>query len=162
MSVYPLAILTIFNNLYTIICCRDSSQAPRTWANIIFFMVAKVIVALLPIFVGMAVSNLVTVLNYAGLIGFFMSYFFPFVLQLRSQWVCYKTFGSTIILKNDEYQKATVNETQPLLVSKRKLGIPWKVFMTPYSTVFSYWPVVIIIGIFCTILFIMTIVGLFL
>ena len=49
--------------------------------------------ALLPIFAAFGVSNLVTVLKFAGLFGF-MNFCYPAALQLRSIFVCKKEFGS--------------------------------------------------------------------
>ena len=55
----------------------------------------KFVVAFLPICIALFVSNLVYVLKYAGLAGFFIVLFFPIVFQLSSQWVCYRTFPTS-------------------------------------------------------------------
>ena len=90
-SVYPLVIHTIVNNVYSVIFGRDTSQ-DKGWKLILIQVSMKFVVAFMPIAIAMFVSNLVYVLKYAGLAGFFIVLFFPIVFQLTSQWVCFKHF----------------------------------------------------------------------
>ena len=106
VSVYPLLVLTIVNNLYTVIFCKDTSQVTNSWGTFFVRLLLKFIVSLAPILVAMAISNLFVVLNYAGLMGFFICYFTPTFLQLRSQWVCKQTF-SNVVLSADDYYSAS-------------------------------------------------------
>ena len=55
-------------------------------------LVIKFISAVIPIAAALLISNLVYVLKYAGLAGFFISFFFPTALQLSSIWKCSKIF----------------------------------------------------------------------
>ena len=77
--------------------------------------------ASLPIGVTLFVSNLVVVINYAGLIGLFICFYFPILLQLRSQWVCQETFSQTLnntnrcIQGEGNYSGYDVPEKTPLL-----------------------------------------------
>ena len=136
----------------------------------------KLVASLLPIFVAMAVSNLFTVLNYAGLTGFFICFFAPTIIQLRSQWVCKKTFAN---VKDEEdlmnnptgsdtnIINTKIEESLPLIPKNNRQFLPFKLlsnshrYMTPYSTIFSYWPAVVVIGGLGVVLFLLTIVSLF-
>ena len=92
-SAYPLVVFTIVNNLYSVFMGRDTTQRVHSyeWAII---LVMKVVFAILPIIASLFVTNLVYVLTYAGLMGFFICFFFPTSLQLASQWKCNKVFGA--------------------------------------------------------------------
>lgn len=113
----------------------------------------KFLAAILPICVAMFVSNLVTVLNYAGLIGFFIAFFFPILLHIRSQWVCVQTFkhisGHHSKLNGYESDKETspllgaqgvtpshdlVSEVLQFLFTTKFSSL----YKTPYSMYFSY------------------------
>ena len=130
----------------------------------------KLIAAVLPIVVAMFMSNLVTVLKYLGTSEFFQALFFPALLQLRSQWVCYKTFkqsgynlreSSTMSNRNNNHTEA---EDRSLLIQqpdKTSSVKPSDFYMTPYSNVFSHWPVVVVIGVISVALFVISIVSLF-
>lgn len=168
ISVYPLVVLTMVDNIYTVFFGRDSSQAPKTWKTFFIRMGMKFVAAILPIFVAMAVSNLVTVLKFAGLMGFFICFFIPTTLQLSSQYKCNKTFKPAL----QQYKQETLQDTSfspdempgnssesaPLISSQIK---PSDLYMTPYSTIFSYWPAVVIIGGVGIMLFGLTVSSLF-
>ena len=90
-SAFPLVVHTTVNNIYTVVFGRDTSQ-DTGFKYCLIQRLMKFVAAILPIGIALFVSNLVIVLNYAGIIGFFIAFFFPVVLQLSSQWVCQKTF----------------------------------------------------------------------
>ena len=166
VSSYPLSVLTMFNNLYTVLRGRDSSQAPKTWTSSILFILLRGVTALVPILVAMGVSNLVIILKYAGLLAFTTAFFLPAVLQIRSQWVCKSTFfrfgweitGDPVMIPQEglTIQSHLIPKNKKALTSSRQL------YMTPYSTLFSHWPAVIVIASVCVVLFVVTTVGLFL
>lgn len=169
VSVYPLLVLTMVNNLYTVIFCKDTSQVPNTWATFFVRLLMKFIAALGPIIIAMGVSNLVVVLNYAGLMGFFICFFTPTFLQLLSQYVCRKTFAE--VLADKEYSSSHSDSTDEDPINL-KMGESYPLiprvryntrdlYMTPYSTIFSHWPAVVVIGAVGVALFVMTIVSLF-
>ena len=62
VSVYPLLVLTIVNNLYTVIFCKDTSQVTNSWGTFFVRLLLKFIISLAPILVAMAISNLFVVL----------------------------------------------------------------------------------------------------
>lgn len=93
-SVYPLVVTTMVNNLYTVLFGRDSSEKCG-WCHFAIRVAMRLGGAIIPILVALWISNLHYILNYAGLVGFFICFFFPTVLQLSSQWVCKKTFSDT-------------------------------------------------------------------
>ena len=171
VSVYPLLVLTIVNNLYTVIFCKDTSQVTNSWRTFFVRLLLKFIVSLAPILVAMAISNLFVVLNYAGLMGFFICYFTPTFLQLRSQWVCKQTF-SNVVLSADDYYSASSSVSSDedninhkmsdshLLIPKLRYSTS-DLCMTPYSTIFSHWPAVVVIGCVGVVLFLLTVTSLF-
>ena len=82
-SAYPLVIHTIANNIYTTLFCRDTSRKSKTpKLDFLLLLVIKFISAVLPIAAALFVSNLIYVLKYAGLIGFFISFFSPLLSSL--------------------------------------------------------------------------------
>ena len=110
---------------------------------------------LLPLLVAMSVSNLVTVLKYTGFGSFFMAIIVPLLLQLRSQWVCCRTFNNS---KRHELQESSsavvstkkhsnsIEETTPLTSSNSTTVSNSSLYLTPYSTPLSHWPFVLVIG----------------
>ena len=168
ISIYPLMVMTMINNLYVVIFRKDSAQAGETWKGYILLLLLKLIAALLPLLVAMAVSNLVEVLKFAGLTSIVLTYLFPAVLQLTSQWVCKKTFTKALE-SNEEMESALVpdqrsnngsesaRETSPLVSPPQTK--PSDLYMTPYSNIFSYWPAAAIMGLMGLALFLVSIPG---
>ena len=70
VSVYPLLVLTIVNNLYTVIFCKDTSQVTNSWGTFFVRLLLKFIVSLAPILVAMAISNLFCSLELCWFNGF--------------------------------------------------------------------------------------------
>ena len=96
-SAYPLGIHTISNNIYTVLFGRDTSHEPKhPRLDCLLQFVIKLFSALLPIVAALFISNLVYILKYAGLTGFFICFFFPTALQLSSIRVCSREFGNTL------------------------------------------------------------------
>ena len=126
--------------------------------------------AIIPILIAMAVSNLVTVLKYVGLMGFILCFVVPILLQLRSQWVCRRVFMAALTKQvsipnsvsdrkdNGVHQKS---EKQFLLLSSRFNRKPSDLYMTLYSNICSYWPAVAIITVVAVVMFALIIAGLF-
>ena len=171
ISIYPLIVLTMVNNTYIVVFGKDSAQASKAWTSFFVLLVMKFIAALLPILVAMAVSNLVIVLKYAGLMAFFLAFFIPTCLQLRSQWVCKQTFANVLDTPHShELQESSSTEQfspdPATRETHRLISTPLRkssdLYMTPYSNVFSYWPVVLVIGVLEVFLFVLAISGLFL
>ncbi|XP_003388035.1 PREDICTED: uncharacterized protein LOC100633436 [Amphimedon queenslandica] len=181
-SVFPLMIHTIVNNIYTVVFGRDTSQTTGVKHKLIQVGM-KFTASILPIVIGFFVSNLVYVLKYAGLLGFFISLFFPMLFQLSSQWVCCHLFtvgkSSDRVAKNiaSSSQGPTIQEKQPLLPNGKgslyEKGIGWFIFdflftfkyrdsyKTPYSTPLSYPICVIGFFVVAVICFVLTIISLF-
>ena len=107
----------------------------------------------------MAVSNLVTVFKYIGVIEFLISVGNIVLLQVRSQWVCKHKFGAAL-KKHVDLPHSSSNgnhdiehKERDLLLSSSHHVQPSHLYMTPYSTVFSYWPVVVIVTAVCVVMF---------
>ena len=163
-SVFPLLVLTIVNNMYRVIFGRDTSQ-DHSWRSFFIRLAMKFVAVFLPIVVAFGVSNLVQVLAFAGLMGFFICFFFPTLLQLRSQWVCQKTFEEALLSahRNSVQAKDTTALLPSLTNSNRLASFMGKGLChnTSYSTIFSYPVAVMIIGGMGITCFFLTIASLF-
>ncbi len=161
-----------------IITGKDTSKTPThrykkyDW---LFRLLMRLVAAVLPVLAGFGVANLIYVLKYAGLFGFVVCFGFPTALQLRSIYVCKKTFAHTFVsvsgdklTSEDEKsheldQVMSTKEKAPLLsVFETKEKDKRDLYMTPYSSkVFSHPIAVVIIGILGLLLFLLTIGSLF-
>ena len=178
------------NNMYTVIFGRDTTQ-DTSWKMYFIQLLMKSIAGSLPILVALFVSNLVYVLKYAGLFGFLMCFFFPVVLQLRSQWVCRRVFyeqslkdsGGIIYghssASNDNVQiQKSPEEVLPLLNGDGTSQSPSllqdilqymttcydnrrTLYITPYSNFYSYPMVVLVAGLLGLICLVLTVTSLF-
>lgn len=176
-SIYPLVVLCMVNNIYLVLFGKDSTQANVGWSTIIGRMIIKFLCALIPILVAMAVSNLVDVLKYAGLLAFFTSLFFPPLFQITSQRACKKVFAhllktngsiqepmDTPVLMNGNrsaYVSINSSESTPLLFGTQSRIKPSELHTTPYSGVFSHPVFVFILGCLGLIFFALSVGSLF-
>ena len=159
ISVYPLNVVTITNNLQAVVL--RSNEPSKTKTFVFVRLLVKFIVAVLPIMVALGLSNLVEVLKFTALPGFFLV-FSPAILQLRSQWVCKKMFATRkpIPAESTEHDN-NLTEMAEEKSDKEQNFNERDLYMTPYSTIFSHWPVVVVIAIIGVILFGMTVASLF-
>ena len=176
MSAYPLAVLIMVNNIYTVVLGQDTTQH-KGWYYTLIHLGMKFLAAILPIGVSFFVSNLVFVTKYAGLIGFFICFYFPIVLQLRSQWVCQKKFSYILkdinlaVQAKEDVLVSDISEKTPLLSSSVPFSKRLSIFLcgkgapcytTPYSLPILSSPIVVIItGIITASFLVMTIAGIF-
>ena len=109
----------------------------------------------------MGVSNLVTVFKYIGIIEFLISVGNTTILQIRSQWVCKQRFKAALkknvdiphhSTNNGDYDDFDHDSTEKDLLVPSHVK-PSHLYMTPYSSVFSYWPAVIIVTAVCFVMF---------
>lgn len=172
---FPLLIHTIVNNLYTVIFGRDTSQS-RGWKHRLIQIGMKFVAALLPIAIAMAVSNLVYVLKYAGLLGFFISLFFPMLWQLMSSWACFKegVVPEAEVGSPDRLPNQIQEEKAPLLGGTQSAATTGSrvyqffftykemyLYKTPYSTPLSHPLCVIFFLVLAIVCFILTVISLF-
>ena len=151
VSVFPLVVVTLVNNIFTILFGKDTTQVPNTWKFWLIRFSMTLTVAISPIMVSFGVANLFVVLNYTGLFGFVLCYFAPTILQLRSQWLCVKTFeggataaaGRTVTAgeapdyssdEDSNHRSITggpvIQETTPLLLPSRDgSGFEWSTYV---------------------------------
>ena len=166
ITAYPLAVLLVVNNIYMGLFGKDSAEASKSWRPFIILIFMKFLVSLVPILVALAVSNLVTVLKYSGFSSFFHIFVIPIVLQLSSQWVCYKTFKRALQSNYDLRDSSsnghmTTEEKTQLIQSSSSPVKASGLYMTPYSSMFSHWPTVAIVAVVSVILFGLTLSSLF-
>ena len=109
----------------------------------------RLISAVLPLIGSLFITNLAYIAKYVGLLGLFICYFFPIMLQLRSQYVCHKMFSREAVSSSEPL---SVSEELPLLAGRHRKtgGLRWKqrTYYTQYSNVFSHPIIVIMFGIF--------------
>ena len=163
--------LNITNNAFVGIFGKDTSGVMKSKRFYFLILVIKFFSALTPVLIAMAVSNLVTVLKYVGLLVFFIGFIVPILLQLRSQWVCRRLFMAAMTKQVDLQNSASdhkdnsgahqKSEEQFLLLSSRFDGKPSDLYMTPYSNICSYWPAVAIITVVTVVMFAFMTAGLF-
>ena len=162
--------LNITNNAFVGILGKDTAAVMKSRHSYFLILMMKFFSAITPILIAMAVSNLVTVLKYVGLLLFIIGFIVPILLQLRSQWVCRRVFMAAMTKQvdlqntssdhkdNSVHQKS---EEQFSLLSSRFNGKPSDLYMTPYSNICSYWPAVAIITVVTVVMFAFMIAGLF-
>ena len=183
-SAFPLAIHILVNNLYTVIFGKDTTEH-KTCKFFIFQFVLKLFTATLPFAVSMFVANLVTIVTFAGLFGFFLSFYYPIILQISSQWKCYNTFARSngqnlprvsfvnfmncisdtrhADMPNGKEAKPLLNQSAPETSSNKLLHFftDSRLYYTPYSIPFLSSPTVVIaVGIVTFSFLILTIVSL--
>ena len=155
-------VLIVSNNVFVCLLGKDTADPRKTWASRCFLLLLKFFTALLPVFIAMAVSNLVTVFKYVGIIEFLVSVGNVILLQLRSQWVCKQRFTAALNEHidlphssngGDRNGNHDTSKEKDLLLSSSHHVQPSHLYMTPYSTVFSYWPVVVIVTAVCIVMF---------
>ena len=175
-SAYPLVVHTISNNIYTVLFGRDtSSKSQRPKRDWVLQFVIKGLSAILPIAAALFISNLVYVLKYAGLIGFFICFFFPTALQLSSMWACRKEFGAAkTAARYQGTSKSIVGENKKLYSvqsgsemsscgdsSKNSPCLKSASYLTPYSNRVLSHPIAVgIIGAVGVALFLLALVSL--
>ena len=181
-SAYPLVVHTVANNIYTVLLCRDTSKKSKTpKRDFLLQIVIKFIFSILPIAAALLISNLVYVLKYAGLMGFFISFFFPTALQLSSTWKCSKEFGtlepqsgngrtengtSSPTLKGKEgsyhlQDGSEMSEGKCPTSTSTKLSKLFASYQTPYSNRFLSHPIVVsVLGVVGVVLFLLAIASL--
>ena len=172
MSAFPLNTICVSNNLYMALTGRDTSEVGKHKHDWVIRLLVRLFTAILPLGLAFGAANLVFILKYAGLLGFAMYFLFPAVLQLRSAYVCSKTFSQAA---QTEYEKADSMmlsstwsngelEKSPLVstATAEKSRRLWNYNATPYSSVVLSHPVfVAMIGFIGFCLFVMSSVSLF-
>lgn len=147
-SAYPLGVITLSNNLFVLLTGSDSTQVSRFKNGKLILVALRLVSAVLPLAGSLFITNLAYIAKYVGLLGLFVCYFFPIMLQLRSQYVCHKIFKEAM----SSSEPLSVSEELPLLARRRRKtgGLRWKqrTYYTPYSNVFSHPIIVIMFGIF--------------
>ena len=171
---YPLNIQPIANNIYSVFFRQDTGKRSKRCDQLLKVLI-RLFAGVIPFAVAFGVSNLVSVLQYAGLSGFLLSFIFPTALQLQSIRVCKKVFrgvrsvqamfptdGSTEKGKSDSMKLSTGADIV-CSPQEKKPQNESSLYMTPYSTrILSHPIAVIIIGAIGGLLLLLTIGSLFL
>ena len=168
---YALNIQPIANNIYSVFFKQDTGKRSKRCDQLLKVLI-RLFAAVIPLAVAFGVSNLVSVLQYAGLTGFLLSFIFPAALQLQSIRVCKKAFRGVrsvqAMFPTDDLTEKEKNDNMEL---KKTIDSPHEkqaqndssLYMTPYSTrILSDSFAVIIIGAIGGLLLLLTIGSLFL
>ena len=168
---YALNIQPIANNIYSVFFRQDTGKRSKRCDQLLKVLI-RLFAAVIPLAVAFGVSNLVSVLQYAGLTGFLLSFIFPAALQLQSIRVCKKAFRGVrsvqAMFPTDDLTEKEKNDNMEL---KKTIDSPHEkqaqndssLYMTPYSTrILSDSFAVIIIGAIGGLLLLLTIGSLFL
>ncbi len=166
VSAYPLSVHVLVNCIYVVLTGKDTSEKPtHKFARYDFLLriFLRFASAFFPVLAAAGVSNLIFVLNYAGLFGFAFCFGFPTALQLRSINLCKKKFAHLLTNRPVGISgEHSVQETVPLITSqKKRLRNVQSLYMTPYSNKLSHPIAVYVFGVFGFILFSLTFISLF-
>ena len=162
-SAYPLVVITLSNNVYSAIMCRDTSEYTMNWEDRRKRMLFRFFFALFPLIGAMFISNLVAVINIAGIFAFTIIFFVPTTCQFISKYFCNKVRRNhmrTIIAPK------SLNTGAPGFVFQRYTLRDLKEFLftmkakTPYSGWYSINLVNIVISIVAVLCFSLGIVSL--
>ena len=155
-------LLTISSRLSVVVTPLASPNTQQARDCILQYTI-KFFSAILPIVAALFVSNLVYVLKYAGITGFFICFLFPTALQLRSIWVCSREFESrpvTVKMKvpplrggeggeNEKTKKSEMARggwkklTCGFRSLRKRLSLMFVSYQTPYSSRFLSHPLVV-------------------
>ena len=172
---YALNVQPIANNIYSVFFRQDTEKKTKKRSKRciqLLKVLIRLFVAVIPLAVGFGVSNLVTVLQYAGLTGFLLSFIFPTALQLQSIRVCKRvfrgvctaqtTFPTNVLTEKDDSMKLSTGGQVVCSPQEKKPRNESSLYMTPYSTRILSNPIaVIIIGAIGGLLLLLTIGSLF-
>ena len=171
---YALNTQPIANNIYSVFFRQDTRKRSKRCDQLLKCLI-RLFAAVIPLTVAFGVSNLVTVLQYAGLSGFMLSFIFPTALQLQSIRVCKKVFRGVrsvqAMFPTDDSTEKEKSDSMKLSTGAHIVCSPQEkkphnessLYMTPYSTqVLSHPIAVIIIGAIGGLLLLLTIGSLFL
>ena len=168
---YTLNVQPIANNIYSVFCRQDNGKRSKKCDQLLKCLI-RLFAAVVPLTVPFGVSNLVTMLQYAGLSGFILSFLFPTALQLQSIRVCKKTFRGVctaqamfptdVLTEKDDSMKLSTGGQVVCSPQEKKPRNESSLYMTPYSTRILSNPIaVIIIGAIGGLLLLLTIGSLF-
>ena len=146
-SAYPLGVFTLSNNLFVLFTGSDSTELTKHKYGKLLLLALRLGTVLLPVMASLFIANLVYVVKYAGLLGLFICYFFPIILQLQSQYVCHKMFRKAY----SNISSLSGSEEMPLLAGRHHKtdGLRWRerTYYTPYSNVFSHPFIMVVFGV---------------
>ena len=146
-SAYPLTVFALSNNLFVCFTGCDTTELKKHKYGRLILIILRLVTSALPIVGALFIANLVYIVTYAGLLGLCICFLFPVMLQLRSQYVCHKTFGEVFTRASS----LSVSEELSLLAGRRSRtsGLRWRVktYYTPYSNIFSHPFIVVLFGV---------------
>ena len=170
---YALNTQPIANNIYSVFFSRVTRKRSKRCDQLLKVLI-RFFAAVTPLTIAFGVSNLVTVLQYAGLSGFLLSFIFPTALQLQSIRVCKKVFRGVrsvqAMFPTDDLTEEETSDSMKLNTGADVIHCPQEkkpqnetsLYMTPYSTrILSHPIAVTIIGAIGGLFFLLTIASLF-
>ena len=169
---YAINVQPVANNIYSVFFRQDTRKKRSKRCDQLLKVLIRLFVAVIPLVIAFIVSNLVTVLQYAGLTGFLLSFVFPTALQIQSIRVCKRVFRGVctvqavfptdFLTEKDDSMKLNTGGHIAYSQQEKKPRNESSLYMTPYSTrILSHPIAVIIIGAIGGLLLLLTIGSLF-
>ena len=120
MSAYPLVVHVLVNNIYIIITGRDTSEKGKWQFDWLLRVILRLVGSISPLLASMGMANLIYIINYGGLTGYIVCYFFPAILQLASIHRCKMIFFSPSVSTRNYVQQVDQKGTPVVPPSVRK------------------------------------------
>ena len=174
-SAYPLVVIVTKDNLFMALTGHDSVTGNRANEEYrtrvkkkVIQVTLSLIITIVPLIGSFLVANLVDVVRYGGLLGFFMGCFFPAAVQLKSQYECNKVFCEAVeqFQNENKLPVKTENgkdESTPLIPEFTEIKyFDWKnpCYTTPYENWFSHPYMVVLMSLLGAVAFCLAIVSL--
>lgn len=183
-SAFPLVLQATTNNIFSPIPSQNSKEKAKHKYDWLIQLLLRFFASVVSILAAFGVANLVEVLKYGGLFGFAM-FLFPAFLQFQSIRVSKKLFGAVVATKKGSFRMPEWNsgnegdsdiakgkstptnhgiEASPLLSIQETAPVKESsLYMTPYSNAILSHPIaVVVIGAVMFVLFLVSILSLFL
>ncbi|EDV23112.1 uncharacterized protein TRIADDRAFT_58062 [Trichoplax adhaerens] len=133
LSAFPLSAIALSNNIYAALTGYDTTELEAVSHSRMKQIVLRLFVSVVPITCAFFVESLVTILRWAGLLGFFVCYFMPIGLQFFSRRMYRLKFVDNWSAR---YQASTEEVVEENQVEHTNL-VYNKPMDTPYSSWFS-------------------------
>ena len=131
ISAFPLSSIALCNNIYTAITGYDTTESEGISHPRLKQLGLRLFVSIVPIICAFFVESLVTILRWAGLLGFFICYFIPCGLQFFS-----RRKYRTLFVNNWTAHYRTDTEE---VTEDNQNGQGDLVYHTPMDTPYSSW-----------------------
>lgn len=131
ISAFPLSAIALSNNIFTAITGYDTTESDAVPHSRLKQLGLRFFVSVVPIICAFFVESLVTILRWAGLLGFFICYFMPIGLQFFSR----RMYRTKFVNNWTAHYRADTEE----IVEENQTEHGDLVYHTPMDTPYSSW-----------------------